>query len=480
MKKKIMIFGTASAILIMIAGILVFSADKYTGRPDFCGLRCHTMKNPYETWKKDKHKTGSHSTIKRDVTCVDCHYAPGEKPTPRAKFRALGQLFSYLSTKDNEVRKRAVVKDAACLVSDCHPKDKLLTKKIDYAAKYKIDYKGVLLHFDHETHEKKTIEGQKLHCSSCHIHNSAGKHFEVPKELCFLCHFRKAKENEGRAKCSVCHEISKAPLKKKSAGEEGAEKETKPITHQGIEKSKVSCKSCHFELIKGSMDVKTDCCVDCHHDPTPELMKKIEDKKLMHQEHVTKQTARCFNCHQPLEHKESSYLDAAIRNCATCHPEPHMYQKLIIAGEGGRGVDKFPIAHHPMRTNCLACHTKDGHDEKGRRVKTADVKTCGACHADKDKEKISKKWKGDVAEELKTARDVEKEAVAAIEEAKGKLPETAIKKAIAMLKNGQENLRIVDAGGGVHNKKYAMLLIETAVTSFEDLIKELKKREGKE
>jgi hypothetical protein len=407
------------------------------------------------------------------VLCIDCHYAPGEKPTPKAKFRGLGQLFSYMATRDKEVRKRAVVHDSSCLTQDCHPKEKFFDKKLDYNTKYQTEYKGTLVPFTHKTHEDKKIDGQKLRCSSCHIHQSAGKHFEVPKELCFLCHFRKAKENEGRAKCAVCHEISKKALKVKKAGEHPGEKEAKPITHQSVEKAKVACSSCHIELVRGNVEIKKDACVECHHSPTAELMKTADDKKKMHEEHVTKQTARCFHCHQTLDHKKNPYLDAAIRNCATCHPEPHKHEKMMIAGDGGNGLEKYPIAHDAMKTNCLGCHTKDGYDKKGRKVKIASMKSCVDCHGDKDMEKQAQKWKEDVAEEMKSARNVEKEVIAALEEAKGKVPDGVMKKAIALLKEGQENLRIVDAGGGVHNKKYAMLLLETGVQKFEDIKTEL-------
>ena len=101
------------------------------------------------------------------------------------------------------------------------------------------------------------------------------------------------------------------------------------------------------------------------------------------------------------------------------------------------------------------------------------MQSCVECHADKELEKQAKKWKRDVSEELKAAREVEKEAVAAIEEAKGKLSDAVIRKLLALLQDGQENLRIVDAGGGVHNKKFAMLLIETGLQKFESVKSEL-------
>ena len=398
---------------------------------------------------------GSHSKIEKDVDCIACHYSPGDKMNPKVKFKGLGQLFSYIATGDKEVRKRAVVNDASCLTAQCHPKENFFEKKIDYKTKYQTDYKGILLPFTHKTHDEKTIEGQKLRCSSCHIHQSAGKHFEVPKELCFLCHFRAAKDNEGRSKCSICHEISTKSLQKQKVGEEAEAEEgveKKPITHETLEKAKVPCYACHAELISGKVELKKDSCIECHHDPTPELMKKIEDKKEMHDAHVTKQTARCFNCHEPMQHKKTDYFAASIQNCAACHQEPHLYVKKMMLGEKRNGVDETPAMMHDVKTGCFGCHQEKGYSSTGQKITIGSPKACVACHS-KDHAKMQKKWVEEVTEELKIAKGLEKEAIEAIGKVKGKIPEKRLKDAMAILKEGQTNLSIVEAGGGVHNRK---------------------------
>jgi hypothetical protein len=73
---------------------------------------------------------------------------------------------------------------------------------------------------------------------------------------------------------------------------------------------------------------------------------------------------------------------------------------------------------------------------------------------------------------LQEARDVEKQA-RTLKRQKGKVPEAEFQKAAALLKDGPENLRLVDAGGG-HNKKYSSLLIDAAISNFENAIAELK------
>jgi hypothetical protein len=467
-----------AALLVIAGGILavLLAAENYSGRSQFCGTQCHIMKPNFETWKKDKHSKPDKKTGKI-TECIDCHYKPGEKPTARAKFRGLGQLFSYLATGDKEVRKRATVSDLSCTTSACHPRDALLVKPIDYKKKYETSYKGVLKAFTHKTHLEKPIEGQKLQCTSCHMHQARDKHFDVPKEACFLCHFRKAPENEGRAKCSVCHEISDKPFEvKKGLDEAGnSDKPKKPITHKTLEQGKIACNSCHLELIKGSTTLKLGLCLECHHDATPELMTKIGNKKLMHEKHVNIQTARCFQCHETIEHKKSSYLDAALTNCAACHPEPHFYTKKLLAGEGAQGSkEQYPSLMHSFGTNCLACHKSNTRDEKGNKVAKGSDKACALCHNNDPKYgKMTAQWSKDVKDALLEAKQAEKKAltaVAVLTEAKIQVPvKTAVK-----LKQAQENLRISSAGGGAHNKKFAMLLIDMAQQGFEEIAAEIK------
>ena len=477
--------GILVVITLLIAGgvlAAVVAAEKYTGRSEFCGTQCHIMKPNYKTWQKDKHSLPDKKTG-RIVACIDCHYKPGEKPTKKAKFRGLGQLFSYLATGDNEVRKRPTVSDLSCTTAQCHPMDKLLVQKIDYKKKYQTKYKGNLKAFEHKTHLEKVIDGQKLQCTSCHLHQTRDRHFEVPKELCFICHFRKAKENEGRSKCEVCHEIPTKPMEvKKDPSDTGGDKEPKkPITHKELEAAKVSCNRCHLEMVMGSTALKMDGCLECHHDASPELMAKVKDRKLMHMEHVTKQTARCTQCHESIDHKKSSYLDAAVHDCKACHPEPHFYTKKLLAGVGGVGVkEKYPSLMHSFGTNCTGCHRKDGRDAKGNKVRKGSNDSCAECHhKDPKYGKMTVQWSKDITDAVAEAKQAEKSATEAIDQATEQVknaPQGApvLAQAVAKMKVGQENLRVVTAGGGVHNKKYAMLLIDMATQSFQEVVTELK------
>lgn len=331
------------------------------------------MKKYYNQWSTDKHS-------KENITCVDCHYAPGTKMSPKAKFKGLGQLFTYLGAGGNTVEKVAKVPDLSCTASNCHPQnEEFLNKKIKFTEK---------ISYVHKTHFDKKIEGQSLHCDTCHQHISPNKHFEVPKVMCNLCHFKNTEFNKGRSKCVLCHQIPTAPLQKQK--KEGAGEEEKPITHESLEQAKVPCQSCHYELIMGQGLIKKEGCFECH-EYSSEMLKKAEDKKLMHTEHVASQSAHCLECHEPIRHREGDFLDAARMSCGGCHPDHHSYQRDLLVGAERDGVPETPSLMYSVKTTCVGCHQEEK-VIKGEKVAQGTGKACAACHTPKH-EGMAKEWK---------------------------------------------------------------------------------------
>lgn len=440
-KRAIIIF-LVFLVIIAVSGIL--TAEYYTSRPSFCGS-CHIMHKPYNSWKKSEH---------RNVACVDCHYAPGEHHTIKAKFKGLSQSLSYFATGENEVRRKAWIKDISCMTSKCHPDHQNQEKKIKYTEK---------IVYIHKTHFDKKIEGQEMHCNTCHLHVSADKHFEVPKTACFLCHFKNTEFNKGRAKCSLCHEI---PTKSLQSQKDASNADEKPITHKSLEEAKVPCRSCHYELIQGDGEIKEEGCMNCH--DTPEELGKFADMKLMHQEHVAKHKANCFDCHRPIQHKKIEFLDPVRESCFVCHPDHHRYQKLLIVGDKRKNVASIPALMYNVKTNCIGCHVKE-EVKDGEKVMHGSAQACVDCHTPKH-DKMVQEWKDKAKKEIKNAREIEKELMDAIGKSKGKVSAGKLDRATIMLKEGQENLLIVENGGGVHNQKYSVELLDAAMNHYENAI----------
>ncbi len=443
MKKIILII---LLLVVFIAAAAIGTSEWYTAQPDFCGS-CHIMKKAHKSWEESKH---------RNVKCVECHYAPGETHALKAKFKGLGQLFTYIATEENKVRKPTVINDLSCMTAKCHPQQKLKEEKVMFKDR---------IYYIHKTHFDQTIEGQKLHCDTCHQHVRVETHFQVPKVACFLCHFKNVQFNKGRGKCALCHKIPTKPLQKQK--KEGNDDE-KPVTHQSLEEANVPCQSCHYELIKGEGRIIQEKCFVCH-DYSEEMLVQSNNRKLMHEQHVARQHANCFECHEPILHrKETAFLNPVRENCFVCHPDHHKFQLLLLGGESKEGVMKTPGLMYDVKTNCIGCH-KEEKTIDGQKVLTGSAKTCVACHTPKH-EGMVKEWKNKAKEELENAMEIQQEAEAAIKKAKGKVSKEKLEKAQSLFAAGQENLRIVEYGGGVHNKKYSVVLLDAAMNNFEDAI----------
>ena len=456
------------ATLLLVA--VVLGAEYGTSRPSFCGS-CHIMNRYHESWKKSKHSENG-------VVCIDCHYPPGEHHTIRARFKGLEQLFSCLGMGARIVQTAAFVSDRSCTTSECHSTEETteegrwLTNRIEFASYTRKDGSTGRVPFVHKTHfaRENWLEDQEKHCGICHRHETAEHHMEVSPKTCNLCHFKNSALNEGRSKCSLCHEVPEKPFRDEASGSDEL------VTHKILEERRVTCSSCHLHHVRGTGVMRIQRCLECHENDQT-IMEYCSDAELMHETHIATQAAHCSSCHETIRHGKASeeydHFDATLSNCTACHAAPHHNKRLLISGTGGKGVDKpMPIEHHNVEMSCLACHIVDAFDAKGRKVKVATAGVCVNCHS-KEEGALIEKWKSDVAEILEEAVEYEKEAVKTLELARGNVSEEAMEKAEKLLKDGQENLLLVNAGGGVHNKKYSALLLDVAIEFFEDAIAEL-------
>ena len=475
-------------VLLVLAGAYG-GMEYYTSRSSFCGGSCHTMAEPYASWKVDKHHAGNNAQG-MEAGCIDCHFLPGEKYGLKAKYEGLRHLFAYLYDRAAPMPIRPVVKDGACLSSGCHSDKKFEDKEIKYTEKVR---------FKHKVHlGEKALEGQKLACDTCHTKVTKEKHFEVPTEICHLCHLKLEKPtlekvetvearaevkrisfagrpsinfNEGVSRCDICHTIPTKPLQ--SQVREG-DTLTKPITHQTIKEAGVACESCHFEIVKGHGEVNTgnvisNGCLTCH-SRSAGLLAKAGDKKLMHEAHVGARKADCFDCHSVVEHKSrTDHLDFVREDCSLCHQDTHKHQRTLLSGTPiNENVSKTPHLMFNVNTNCMGCHLKKSLS-KGHAVRTGAPETCVACHTAQHR-KMLKDWDDQIDREVKDVEEIETETLQALEAAKDKSGGDELKQAKAKVAKGRGYLDIVRFGNGVHNKKYSIMILDEAIAEFEDAL----------
>lgn len=445
------------------------------------------MDEQFEAWKNNRHHA-QNNKAGLQAECIDCHFLPGEKTSLKAKYEGARHLFAYLYDPEAPLPIRPKIPDGACLQSGCHAKAEFEEKEVTFAEKARFKHK---VHFS-----DKALDGQELTCDTCHFKVTAEKHFEVPKDICYLCHLKlesptleKAAApassqqaeiisfvgrpsidfNEGPSRCDICHII---PTKSLQAQIKTDDAITKPITHQSIKDAGVACESCHFEVVKGHGEIETgnvvsNGCLTCHN-RSEALLSKASDGKLMHDSHVNGNKADCFDCHNVIEHKNrTDHLDFVREDCLLCHEDQHKYQKLLLAGTPiNPDVSATPHLMFKVNVNCMGCHLNKT-VSRGHSVRKGAPGTCVACHTNEHRKMVAD-WQKQVDDEVEAAEEVEAEALQALEQAEGKLAADKLSEASALISRGTEYLNIVRFGNGVHNKKYAITIIDEAFAKFDD------------
>ena len=79
-------------------------------------------------------------------------------------------------------------------------------------------------------------------------------------------------------------------------------------------------------------------------------------------------------------------------------------------------------------------------------------------------------WKEMLESEIADVEELETEAQALLAELRDGLDKEALNQAESMIARGSELINIVRFGNGVHNKKYAITILDGAFGSFEDSI----------
>lgn len=374
--------GIAVVVFLLLSVAVLGFTEHETSKPEFCGS-CHIMEQYYESWHADLHGG------KLDIACVECHYAPGEQNTVKAKMRGLSQVASYFSGRYGTSRPRAHVDNRSCLTSKCHGDMQFMDKDILVGT----------VRFKHANHlrgqdEKRTVNQNDLKNLEDQLRKDVGKeHFgdleaaaqqalpakdrqqrltslvedlgrEVKPEQ--LVKFAQLLDRDVRLaqltdlQCTNCHSYV-APDPKAPTG----------AAHHFTVK-KTSCYTCHFT--NESFNAGTGSCLLCHSLPTKDILVHKEltppENALLKTPELTKQPIRmnhqtildrkvnCIACHADIANDTSQ---VTRRDCARCHDRPNYYERWKDTPTL-EDVKYFHAAHVPeQRAKCLDCHSEIHH-----------------------------------------------------------------------------------------------------------------------
>ncbi len=396
---------------VVLAAAGVGGAEYYTGRPDFCGT-CHVMDPYYESWSRDLHGA------KVGARCVDCHYAPGEKFTLKAKFKGLSQVASYFSGRYGTGRPRAHVADASCLSSGCHSdqayRDKMINigqprKEKRLVANREVEIeRAPTVHFYHTKHldvaERIADVDRELGVLRARLRSAVGEdrmqriaaaaaavasaserdhalraladELRLPDEaradalaLAELEHRHTRLDQLAGLSCSSCHHYD-------------------PSGTNHIAVDRQTCYTCHFT--NEAFNRGTGECLKCHEPPTRVIF--VHDRAptttssapvLMDHADITRRGVDCASCHLDVIRGDTR---VTARDCSNCHDQAHYlkdfetrdtqtvreYHSVHVAGQRARCVDCHRAVQHglldplrldptgstlsPVLSDCQHCH----------------------------------------------------------------------------------------------------------------------------
>lgn len=328
---------------------------------------------------------------------------------------------------------------------------------------------------------------EDINCSACHIYDpTSANHFSVALTTCYTCHFTNQEFNRDTGECLRCHEppTRKFVVHGSASTTTGVADPAALMDHRDIVERKIDCASCHFDVIQGEAVVTIRDCVRCHDqdrylvDFDSRDTQTVED---YHRVHVAGQKAKCFDCHRAMDHRlietdveagHGGFLDPVRNDCQHCHPNHHREQVQMLMGVGGQGVDRpMPNAMFGSRLNCRACHSESGSDFKGAPLIEATQKTCVACHS-ADYEKLFQQWLSEIDSSVKEATAALERVDRQVETLRAQNREPPADR-LRRLEMARANLRFVSTSNGIHNKNYALQLLDLCTQELDRLMVEL-------
>lgn len=346
-----------------------------------------------------------------------------------------------------------------------------------------------LARLDHRQTRLRQLAG--LNCAACHGYDGSGEHHLLPADLqtCFICHFNNQAFNTDTGECLKCHE---PPTRKilvhdqavTAAWQREFPETTQPagpalMDHREIVERGVNCASCHLDVIQGQATVTQRDCSNCHDQERYLAEFATRDASTVeeyHRVHVKAQRARCVDCHHVIQHElidpthvatSAGFLRPILDDCQHCHPNHHHEQVELLMGIGGVGVGRpMPNAMFGSRLNCTGCHTRPALDMKGAELIAASEQTCIDCHG-ADYQRLFEQWRAEVAFSLGEAETALERVEKRIDELQSRGAEIPAEVA-DLLAPARRNILFVKAGNGIHNKNYALRLLDLSIRDLDD------------
>ncbi len=411
--------GAIFAVVLLIEMFFYSSAAFF---PKACTV-CHYEDFSFNSWKQSIHN---------EVSCSQCHHY---------RFGMYTSFIGKYWTGFYSGHPIVDVKDESCFT--CHGEE-IMADTIIFKNNVKFN------HSDHYNKLNRTVE---LRCSSCHTALRGGAHMEVSEETCFLCHFKDVKRGQSYTGCPSCHGTPKDVIQHGGF----------VFSHESYLKVGVTCDQCHIDVARGTGDVPSRICRNCH----VERLSKYDDPFAVHEIHIGKLDLKCIQCHSEIEHGEIQLVNTLDVRCESCHGTSHSSEKEMYMGTGGRGVPDVPSRMFAAQVSCEGCHPQmsSAQTMNPKEELKAKREACVRCHG-KGYDKMLDDW-------LKVMHKLTRELKPDIERARRVLASmnqrsSQYGQVKQLIEDAIYNYNFVVNGKGVHNIDYAVRLLKKSVSNLSE------------
>lgn len=350
-KRFLIRFTIFVVVMAVLGGVFLAVAEHHTSQPQFCSS-CHIMEPYYASWEADMHGD------KLQVACVECHYAPGEQTTFKAKFRGLSQAASYFSGRYGAGRPRAHVANASCLTSKCH---------------------GDLAFMD-----KPLMMGTAKFLHSRHLQPQTERDQAAAKRLAELQTLLKGKVGDDAFGKLDALAAEAGPAADRYARLVAQSHEADPSIPREtlVEFSQLRHRSVRIQQLTELQCTNCHAYRSTHNGPRPRHSGQ----------HFEVATTTCFTCHF-----NNEGFNTGTSECMTCHIPPQkeitVHAKMLI--EGGDQPEAKPPGTELVKMNhaeilakkiaCVSCHA-----DAVQKDATVTRRDCERCH---DQARFFADWK---------------------------------------------------------------------------------------
>ena len=381
-KRWLIRLGVVFGVILVLLASGLGVAEYRTAQPTFCAS-CHIMEPYYDSWCKDVHGE------KLGVACVECHYAPGERTTIKAKFKGLSQVTSYFSGRYGATRPRAHVSNLSCMSAKCHGDERFMDKPIMLGT----------VQFTHAHHLQrddateqpniqrlneleatlKDLMGEERFTELESVARESGPGDDRYNQLTAMCKmWNSAVERDTLVEFSQLHhrQVRVAQLKDLQCTNCHQYQATDPngaVAGSGghFQVNTTTCYTCHFN--NEGFNTGTNTCLMCHTPPKQQITVHAEatssDKspeaaalttKLVKMDHteIMARKVQCIACHADAAHEDST---VSRRDCERCHDQPQFFVDWKEPFTLDLVTHYHKVHIEQQRAKCLDCHTEIKH-----------------------------------------------------------------------------------------------------------------------